>query len=311
MGKALKQAIVRTFSGSTLSAFRIQRQISDLLDRLKPRILLFTYEGHSWERLLAASTKTDGRNITSVGYQHASISRLQHAACRPLGMPFDPDCLFASGHVGKKRLMNSPLNPKLGITVIGGNRAAVQRTANAKTDKTPCILVLPEGLLSECALLLNYSIECAKLNSALRFIWRLHPILTFENLVNKCPHFKILPENVRFSNDSLESDINQATHVLYRGTTAVVKALSLGLRPLYLSIPGEMTIDPLYDLNVWKAVLLKPSDLIDSVSSEKEMSANDINQAIRYGDSFYSKLSADTLLPALDAILAKYEPRTP
>ena len=69
-----------------------------------------------------------------------------------------------------------------------------------------------------------------------------------------------LPPNVRRSVATFESDLAGCAWALYRGTTAIVQAVGAGLRPVYLRIPGEMTIDPLYELEGWKASVETPDD---------------------------------------------------
>ena len=42
---------------------------------------------------------------------------------------------------------------------------------------------------------------------------------------------------------TLEDDILRCRWALYHGTTAIVHAVVAGLRPIYLQLTGEMTID--------------------------------------------------------------------
>jgi hypothetical protein len=55
---------------------------------------------------------------------------------------------------------------------------------------------------------------------------------------------------------SLDDDIQRCSIALYRGTTAIVKAVAEGLVPVYLKVTeDEMTIDPLYDINKGKLMV--------------------------------------------------------
>ena len=46
--------------------------------------------------------------------------------------------------------------------------------------------------------------------------------------------------------------------VLYRGSSAVFKAISFGLYPIYLRLNDEMSIDPLYKMNKFKSIVDNP-----------------------------------------------------
>ena len=300
--KILNNSVIHAFSSATLRAFRIQLQISELLDLINPKIILFTYEGHSWERLIAETSKSNSRNIISIGYQHNLISRLQNASLCPLGFPYDPDLIFASGVDGEKKLTKYLLNPKYGIKIIGSNRAPIENLIEKNTDKN-CVLVIPEGLLSECFLMFKFSLECAKLYPSVKFIWRLHPALTFKDLLNKFHIFKKVPDNIIFSNNEINSDINSSTHVLYRGSTAVIQALSMGLRPMYLSVPGEIPIDILYDLKSWKCVLVEPSNMSDVILKKFAGSIVEVNEAISYTKILYNAQLSSVIDSSIHSLL--------
>ena len=62
--------------------------------------------------------------------------------------------------------------------------------------KITCI-VLPEGIDFECHFLFNFSLKCSKLLSEVLFIWRLHPMISFESLFQK-KVMKSFPPNIIF-----------------------------------------------------------------------------------------------------------------
>jgi hypothetical protein len=303
--RILTYSILHSFSPSTFRAFRIQRQISKLLDQIKPKILLFTYEGHSWERLLAEETKSNERNIISIGYQHNLISKLQNASLQPLGFPYDPDFIFCSGPHGRQKFTQHSFKPRYGIKIIGSNRAPIKNIFKTIKNKENCILVIPEGLLSECLLLFEFSLKCAILYPSIQYIWRLHPAINLEFLYKNYPFLKEIPKNIILSNNSLENDINLSTCVLYRGSTAVIQALSKGLRPLYLGVPGEIPIDILYELKSWKVILFKPEDIQDLFFNRIHVTTFEESQAISYANFYYSPQSEIDIVTSFQRLLLK------
>ena len=261
--KVLLQASQEALSGISQATLRLGEQISALVARLKPKVIVVTYEGHAWERIAFSAARSVIPGIRCVAYQHAALFRLQHAIQRNLADGFNPDALLTSGVVSKTKLERAPGLKGIPVSVLGSNRTFKRNPATAggvnqgalkeHSDNLAC-LVLPEGYMSECQHLFEFSLACAKKLPKIRFIWRLHPSVTYDALAKKNPKLmQSLPGNIELSSSTLEEDTRRSRWVLYRGTTAVVQAVVAGLRPIYLQFPGEMTIDPLYELETWRA----------------------------------------------------------
>ena len=80
-----------------------------------------------------------------------------------------------------------------------------------------------------------------------------------------------MPSNIILSNRTIKDDINSSNLVLYRGSTAVINAVIAGLRPIYLNLTGEMTIDPLHQFDKFKTNVSKPLDLINIINEIEEV----------------------------------------
>lgn len=229
---------------------RLGQQIEALVAALQPGTIVVTYEGHAFERIVFAAARAANPRIRCIGYQHAALFRLQHAIRRDLAPPYDPDAIMTAGAVGKSQLEGSVHIPSAQLSILGSNRAfnpGQSAPARVRADAVAC-LVLPEGIAEECLNLFAFSVACARALPNVRFVWRLHPLLTFDSLARRYPFLKGLPANVILSRQSLEADLRECQWALYRGSTAIVAAVCAGLRPAYLRREGEMTIDPLYQL---------------------------------------------------------------
>ena len=237
---------------------RLGYQVEQLVIKIKPKFILTTYEGHALERILFAKARKINQEIMCIGYQHALVFKLQHAIRRNLASIYNPDIIFTSGEIGKNQLEISRTLNGVKIDILGSNRGS-NKTHEIKPEsviggKRTC-LVIPEALHNECDLLFNLSLEYALKNKNINFIWRLHPLMSFESLLKANPRFNDLPSNIILSGQSLEDDISTSEFVLYRGSTAVVKAVLSGLIPIYFSQENEMTIDPLYEQDEGKHVI--------------------------------------------------------
>ena len=150
-------------------------------------------------------------------------------------------------------------------------------------------MILPEGIISECEVMFNFSILCAKQFPNIDFIWRVHPVISIESLKNNNKSFKNLPSNITISQNSIQHDIERSDWAMYRGSTAIIQTLRQGVRPIYLRLEGEITVDPLYEIEVWKAVVSSVKDLgkiindiptDDKTIFERQSAINDCNKLI-------------------------------
>ena len=290
-------------SGGTLTSLRMASQIGSLVSQMKPKAIVVTHEGHSWERVAFAAARQAAPEIKCIGYQHAALFRLQHAIRRNLARKYNPDHIATAGIVSKGQLDNTAGLHGIPTSILGSNRALEGKNAavcpkyaaEKTSDIHPACLVLPEGIASECHLLFGFSLDCAKLCPDIHFIWRLHPILSFKSLAAENRLFRSLPSNVTLSRKTLEEDLSRCSLALYRGTTAVVQAVVAGLRPLYLQLPDELTVDPLYELKVWRKSVKSPADFCAIAHSMPHPIPLDeeayYREAARYCRDFFSPLN--------------------
>jgi hypothetical protein len=255
-------------AGASFQALRIARQIAQLVERLQPGALITTHEGHAWERAAFHLARQKRALIRCVAYQHAALFRLQHAIRRKLDNGADPDMIWTSGSLAADQLRRESGLGKVAIAEIGSPRAPAP-ASTYHTVRNPgaafTCLVLPEGLRAECDFLFGFSLECATAYPHAIFIWRLHPIISFESLAQSNPRLRSLPANVRISTASMQEDVALADCALYRGSTAVIQAVLAGAAPIYVQIEKEMSIDPLYEAEAGVGRITAPDQLLGAI----------------------------------------------
>lgn len=252
----------------TINNLQFALQFKRISKSLNPKNAIITYEGHAWERL-AFSNLRKYSNTKCIAYQHALIFKNQHAIKRNLQDKYNPNLIFTSGIIGKDILLNSKNLDNIKTDVLGSNRAITKKLKikNKFNYKNINILVLPEGTIEECLILFEHSYKCAETLPDIKFIWRLHPIMNFNQLNSKILNFNLLPNNIKLSNSTLNEDIIESNFVLYRGTTAVINCVMNGLRPIYLIDNDNFNIDPLHEINEHKHIVKNISDTINILSS--------------------------------------------
>jgi hypothetical protein len=225
---------------------------------------MLTHEGHSWERVAFAAARDINPKIICIGYQHSLVFNLQHALMRDLAPKYNPDHVLTAGKIGADLLKSVSLKKQQSVYVLGSPRPSVAPEAITKkslkgylNNNLTC-LVIPEGIIEECNILFEFSIKCALLIPSMRFIWRLHPSLSHEEITKQNSSLQFIPANIYLSNRSIQDDINDSQISIYRGSTAIVTAVMGGVFPIYLEQPGEISIDALWQLNNASRNVAKP-----------------------------------------------------
>lgn len=291
--KVLIEAAHYSLSSDTKMAIRIGMQVASWVNNLNPKILLTTYEGHSWERVCFASSREVSGEIKCIAYQHAPLFKNQHAIFRNLGDKFNPDVILTSGSHSYEKFLESSVIDEKNIFILGSSRSllssqsnSLYQQCNSKSGFSKVCLVLPEGIESECNLLFSYAIASAKLNPSVRFILRLHPIISFEKF-----NYGDLPLNVLISNNSFFQDLENSTHIIYRGSSAAVQAVLAGAIPIYLKIKDEMTIDPMHGIENLIPKVEMPGDLSNIFYDGKFSNPEWIIKIQEYCKGIYSPIN--------------------
>ena len=189
--RVFARASQEALSTGSLKTLRMNLQIGNLVARLQPKVIVVTHEGHAWERVAFASARAVSPSIKCVGYQHSVLFRLQHAIRRNLTRAYNPDHVLTAGELGAEQLQRAPGLKGIPVSVLGSNRGfeadhnlmhIINQQHVCSAGKRLACLVLPEGIVSECHILFDFSLACAEALPDIEFIWRLHPLCTFKSL---------------------------------------------------------------------------------------------------------------------------------
>ncbi len=259
--KVLKKSAIEASSQATKITLRIAISIGEIVKNSQAKAIITTYEGHAWERLLFAKARDFNQDIKCIAYQHAAMFRLQHSAKRSVGAPYDPEIIMTSGPVGLKQLKGSKSLAGIKFGILGSNRSVV---ISQRSFSSAC-LVLPEGIAEECIKLFSFSLKCAKVCPDIHFIWRLHPIFDINVFASCGIDLESIPPNVEISVKNFEVDIARSKWALYRGSTAIITAAANGVVPIYLAQAGELSIDPLYEMDSHHPSISEVSQFLNAV----------------------------------------------
>ena len=227
---------------SVLSNLRLSSQVKELIKITKPSLLIITFEGHAWERVLIKTIRSLNPSIKIAAYQLTSMTRFQHSIFRKLRKDYNPDLILTTGEVTKKKFIRE-YNSE--TKIIGSNKSTRSndefRLNKINSDKKINFLFLPEGFYSETLFLYNFAVKCAIMYPNFNFTFKYHP------MINKSLKKKNL-NNFCISRKNLKYELKKNHFTIFRGSAAVYEAILNGSVPIYLSISNEMSINPLSDI---------------------------------------------------------------
>lgn len=260
----LQHAATDAGSAACRAALRIGYQVGELVSRLRPKLIVTTFEGHGWERIVFQSARAANPKIKCAGYHHAVLFPLQDALTRQLGHGFDPDVILTAGNITRDHLSSLPALADVPIAVLGSSRGMDSSEPTESPNQGERCLLLPEGIESESLLLSRLAIALAKQRTQQQFTIRLHPLLTPEKLIAHDNVLGDLPDNVNWTTGTLEADLHASRWVIYRGSSAVIAAVGAGVKPIYFSQESsELSVDPLQTMAGWREVCSTPDGVID------------------------------------------------
>ena len=236
-----KKIAIEFINPKTLNNLSIKKNLEKIFFNSEIKKVFFTFEGFPWERFLCLAVKKNVKNCQIFGYQFAVLLKHQNSMFAKIPKIYFPDVVLTSG-VNNYKILKKFFSK---VFIIGSSRFMKKKNNNLK--KNNC-LVLPEGIDSECILLLNFIIKNASRIPNIKFIIRFHP-LTNVSKIKKYLHDNIKIKNLEISTKSLSYDLKRSSFCLHRGSTSAISATQNGLMPFYLNDPNDLNIDPMFQIS--------------------------------------------------------------
>jgi|688.fasta_scaffold257718_1 hypothetical protein len=226
---------------SIITNLRLVKQVIEIIKITNPRIVLFTFEGHAWERVLNKAIKNYSKKILTAGYQFTVTTKHQHSLFRPLKLGYNPDYIFTTGEITKKKFINKYKRKVVAVETIGSNKFT---KINKKKYLRSSVLIVPEAFESETKKMLQFSIDSAGTFPNKKFIFRMHPMHSKFSILSKT----ILPENLIISKQSLNKDMEESRFLIFRGSAVAFQACMNDILPIYLKFNNELNFNPMFEV---------------------------------------------------------------
>jgi hypothetical protein len=224
--------------------------IEKIVKENNAKYIINTYEGHASERIMFSRARKANDKILCFAYQHSILNKYHHALTRIIHKKYNPDHIFCCGNITNKILSKSESLNGTEISVLGSPKGNTKNEGSKKmwSTKSLTFLFLPEASNNEYTIFFRFILKCSIAFPDYRFIWRSHPALNLQklDLVQKV----ILPSNIIISTNTFDNDLKASDVAIYRGTTAIIKAVMSNLIPIYLKTKDEIGIDIMHNLNI-------------------------------------------------------------
>lgn len=295
--------------GPARQALRIATAIARLVGQHRPKALILTYEGHAWERMTMHMSRKAQPGLRCIAVHHAILAPMQHAMTTRYGGTFDPDVILAAGQAAYDWLSAAPGLGGIVVDLLGSPRAKASAPSPTELKDGSACLFLPEGMISESCRLAEAAYALALARPDLTCVIRLHPLTSRAALTAAQPRLREPPPNVDWSppERALEEDGRRATWAVYRGSSAVLSAMTLGAVPVYLGDePAELRIDPLRGAGDIVQVVSHSSQLAAALDARK-IYLEQLHRGWTYAQSYYTPMNPTAILQSMITPVARQQ----
>ena len=275
---------------SMIANMRTADQISDVIKILNPKCIIFTYEGHAWERLLIY--ECNKMKIITIAHQFSIIKQNQHGIFRNLKNGYNPNYIATSGNITKSLFLKKKVHSK--IFRLGSCKFQKEVKKNFKQKK---ILVAIDTDFIMMQEMLNFVENLAIKNSNTLIIIRLHP-LSFSNFFYLNFIKKKIKNifNIKISYDTLETDLKKSEILIYRESSICILALNYNLKIIFFGNDKKLNC---FDDKFPDQHIIKHSEDIDLILNKKYINKKYFDN---YKKNYFTKFSPNNLIKVINNV---------
>lgn len=294
------------FGSTAINNMRLGLMISGAIKTIKPKAILFTFEGHGWERITAAHAHKMNPPCHVMGYHHTVLFPSQKALNFSYGKGADPDHIFTAGKITCAQIKKESNFES--ISVLGSvraNSAPPQKTTKVKFNTDGACLIAPEGDWSEVIIMAEMTIATALLMPEMDFILRLHPVLKHHQVRRRLKN--PIPPNFIISNKTLMDDFKRSSWLCYRGSTMGFEAILAGLRPIYLNPDHQVHYnDPMLSEMKFRRQANTPAQLCELLKTDQTNPAigqRELTHGLKFARDYLMDFNPDAMVKHLKKTL--------
>ena len=246
---------------SILSNLRLAYQLSEVLKIVKPKYVIFTFEGHAWERLLIYLCKK--HKAKTIAYQFSILKKNQIGFFRKLKVNYNPDYIATSGSITYKILKNKIKYAN--IFKLGSPKYSPYLKIREKKIDMLVALDNEKKYLNNT---LNFCTNFASNYKNFNIVLRPHPILNNDkNFIKKISIRINKLDNMSLSKQTLEKDLSQSNYLLFSNSAITITGLNYNVIPLFFS---EKFKKNFFDKNFPKKYIIRNYKQLNQILKQKK-----------------------------------------
>lgn len=283
-----------------IPTLRMAQEVKKFCIASGAKIVIYTFEGHSWEKAVNAAVRTLVEKPLCIGYQHSSI--FPYSSIGRLRFPdvMTPDYVLCTGH-RFKRYLEVKLQYSQQPCIINVGRLSCfrdqvpldiksHRQYSAKAKKYD-LLVLLSGERQEADNMLKFVEQLLSKTQKFKIVFRAHPV----NTTYVHQRVKKLSESIGLhlivSRETLIQDALSSRFSLYRDSLSAIETTAQGCIPIFLAEGPSLSADPFYLLTEFKREFVCSSEHLKHIL-EKSV-ADPILPSIDYFGVLWEKYKED------------------
>lgn len=221
---------------SIIPNLRLIYQVKKIIKIVKPKAIIFTFEGHAWERLLTYYCKNNDAKIVSIAYQFSILKKNQYGLFYNLKHDYNPDFIATSGTIPYQIIKEKNKNSNL-IKLGSSKFIKPQKKTTKKID----LLVTLDTDYNKFKYLLDMLKKIISKNQSLKITLRPHPIskndkIFMRDILKNINGFK----NLSLSSKSLEIDLKNSRYLLFTDSAISITALNYNVIPLFFKYKNNI-----------------------------------------------------------------------
>lgn len=295
------------FGSRAIGDFRIGQMITKIIVAARPRVIIHTFEGHGWERIVAATAHSLPTPAHVVGYQHAVMFPGDKSLYHDHGGGTVPDHIFTTGDATQDILTKSINFFQDQISILGSIKHK-SSTSKIEFGAQGTCLFAPEGTSEEVRLMAQIAIDAARICPDQTFVLRLHPVTKASDIDSMIAASSPRPSNFILSTATLDDDLSAASWICYRGSTVSFQGILAGLRPIYLNPDNSIDDNNPVPKNIkFQRCASTPQDLIDILQKDRtptQEGGRELSAALEFASSYFSPFRSDVAVAHIKSHLS-------
>lgn len=262
--------------------------------RLSIDTVIYTYENHTWEKVLRVALQEFYPSAYLIGYQHSTFSMMHlnsFFSKRESNITPLPDRIVTSGQHDWDVFIQSGYPEEL-IVRGGAIRYAhlFESKMNVKRSKggRPVVLVTPSISRFEALELIWKVFRAFGHRSEFKVVIKCHPMMPWEKISED---LKIrFPENFIISNMPISELLKESDALLYTGSTTCIEAMAAGVPAVHVKSDFSIDLDPLDFDPEARLSASNPEEIVKCVEATASMSEEELSKKRKMWDSVVKDL---------------------